>query len=100
MLSFREIQDLIVLSYDDNYISDEEFLLLYDEFESTNLDFPYNSYGEFDLDSMEDDECKAEFRVRKTTTTTTKTLFSTQMEDYKRFVLRVIAGREHKLLRK
>ena len=65
MLSFREIQDLIVLSYDDNYISDEEFLLLYDEFESTNLDFPYSSYGEFDLDSMEDDECKAEFRVRK-----------------------------------
>ena len=52
MLSFREIQDLIVLSYDDSYISDEEFLLLYDEFESTNLDFPYNSYGEFDLDSM------------------------------------------------
>ena len=35
-----------------------------------------------------------------TTTTTTKTLFSTQMEDYKRLVLRVIAGREHKLLRK
>ena len=67
MLSFREIQDLIVFSYDDNYISDEEFLLLYDEFESTNLDFPYNSYGEFDLDSMEDDECKAEFRVRKMT---------------------------------
>ena len=65
MLSFREIQDLIVLSYDDNYISDEEFLLLYDEFESTNLGFPYISYGEFDLDSMEDDECKAEFRVRK-----------------------------------
>ena len=32
--------------------------------------------------------------------TITKTLFSTQMEDYKRFVLRVIAGREHKPLRK
>ena len=31
----------------------------------TNLDFPYNSYGEFDLDSMEDDECKAKFRVQK-----------------------------------
>ena len=30
--------------------------------------------------------------VLDTTTTTTKTLFSTQMEDYKRFVLRVICG--------
>ena len=47
-------------------------------------------------------ELKSEIKcpVIQATTTTTKTLFSTQMEDYKRFVLRVIAGREHKLLRK
>ena len=27
--------------------------------------FPHSLYGEFDLDDMEDDECLAEFQVRK-----------------------------------
>lgn len=65
MASFREIQDFIALAYNDKHISNEEFVLLYDEFQPANLDLPYSSYGEFDLDSMEEDECRAEFRVRK-----------------------------------
>ena len=32
---------------------------------SENLEFPYWKYASFDLDSMTDDECKAEFRFFK-----------------------------------
>ena len=40
-------------------------LVFYEEYQSANLSFPHPSYGEFDLDDMEDDECLAEFRVKK-----------------------------------
>ena len=46
-------------------ISDEEFLLLFDINKSRNPDFPYWKYKSFELDSMSDDECRAEFRFYK-----------------------------------
>lgn len=65
MASFKETRDFVLLCYEQGLISDEDFLLLFDSYQSVNLDFPYNSYTEFDLDEMEDDECIAEFRVKK-----------------------------------
>ena len=65
MTSFKETMDFIVLCYDQGIINDEEFLILYDSYKSPNLDLPYTSYPLFDLDEMEDDECLAEFRVKK-----------------------------------
>ena len=65
MTSFTEARDFIVLSYEQGLISDEEFLVLYDSYKPKNLDLPYNMYESFDLYEMEDDECVAEFRVRK-----------------------------------
>ena len=65
MTSFTEARDFTVLSYEQGLISDEEFLVLYDSYKPKNLDLPYNMYESFDLDEMEDDECVAEFRVRK-----------------------------------
>ena len=65
MPSFREIRDLLLLSPGANFISEQEFLVFYEEYQSANLSFPHSSYGEFDLDDMEDDECLAEFRVKK-----------------------------------
>ena len=44
---------------------EEEFLVLYEEYQPANMNFPHSLYGEFDLDDMEDDECFVEFRVRK-----------------------------------
>ena len=54
-----------LFAYQDGSIDDTEFALLYDLNSSENLEFPYWKYGRFDLDSMTDDECKAEFRFFK-----------------------------------
>ena len=64
-MSFKEFQELLLLLYGDNIVSDEEFLLLYDTFSSKYLHFPYENYERFDLDSMNSDECISEFRVEK-----------------------------------
>lgn len=65
MNSFRDIRDILLLSYYNNHLSDEEFALLYNAYESENPHFNYRSYEPFDLDKYNSDECKAEFRVEK-----------------------------------
>lgn len=62
MPGLRDIRELLVLSHSYGMLSDEEFILLYNENISRNPDFPYWTYDKFDLDDMTDDECKAEFR--------------------------------------
>ena len=56
----REAREALMFPYQDRSIDDTEFALLYDLNSSENLTFPYWKYGRFDLDSMTDDECKAE----------------------------------------
>ena len=47
-------------------MSDEEFLVLWENYESKNPDFPRDSYDPFTLKNMRDAaEFKAEFRVEK-----------------------------------
>ena len=65
MATFREAREALLFAYQDGSIDDTEFALLYDLNSSENLEFPYWKYGRFDLDSMTDDECKAEFRFFK-----------------------------------
>ena len=65
MATFREAREASMFAYQDGSIDDTEFALLYDLNSSENLEFPYWKYGRFDLDSMTDDECKAEFRFYK-----------------------------------
>lgn len=57
MPNFRENRFLLLNTYSDGIINDEEFVLLYDLNKSRNLDLPYWEYDRFDLDSMVDDEC-------------------------------------------
>ena len=48
------------------HVSDEEFLVLWENYESKNPDFPRDSYDPFAPKNMRDAaECKAEFRVEK-----------------------------------
>ena len=48
------------------HLSDEEFLVLWEYYESKNPDFPRDSYDPFTLKNMRDEaEFKAEFRVEK-----------------------------------
>lgn len=65
MPSFKELRELLLLSYYDGLITDEEFVLLYDSYTSKNPEFPYEAYEKFDLDAMDGSECLAEFRVQK-----------------------------------
>lgn len=65
MSSFKNLRELLLLAYDDNSISDEEFIVLYNSYQSKNPDFPYEAYEKFDLELLDDSECLAEFRVKK-----------------------------------
>ena len=65
MATFEEFRSLLVLYYDANLISNEDFVLLYEMFQSKNPNFPYDEYARFDLENMSEAECKAEFRFEK-----------------------------------
>ena len=64
-MTFRETRDMLLLAHSEELINDEELLLLYDLNTSNNLDLPYWTYNEFDLDILTDDECRSEFRFMK-----------------------------------
>ena len=63
MSKFKTCRDLLLLSYADKNISDEEFVPLYDCHRLKNRG--YQSYDVFDLENMNSTYCKAEFRVEK-----------------------------------
>ena len=53
-------QDMILLAQADHLIDDgDECLLWYDLNQSINLDLPYHSYENFDLNTLSDDDCKS-----------------------------------------
>ena len=60
MASFREIREMLLLNHES--FSDVEFLLLWNQFESKNPDFPYERYPRFNLENMDESECLAEFK--------------------------------------
>lgn len=64
-MSFSDVRDVLCYAYYDGLISDEEFLLLFEEYESTNPCFPYWEYNSFSLVDLVDSEAKAEFRIEK-----------------------------------
>ena len=65
MPNLKTVQDMIFLDHADHLIDGEEYLLLYDLNQSKNLDLPYHSHEKFDLDSLNKNECKVEFRSDK-----------------------------------
>ena len=42
MSSFKEVRELLLVAYDSEIINDEEFLVLFENYRSRNLQFPYN----------------------------------------------------------
>ena len=65
MSSFKEVRELLLVAYDSDMINDEEFLVLCENYRSKTPEFSFNSYARFELENMQDDECLAEFRVKK-----------------------------------
>ena len=47
MASFRETRELLCISRAMGFITDAEFLLLYEENKADNLDFPYKEFRDF-----------------------------------------------------
>ena len=64
-MSFHELREASVCAFSDGLISEEEFLILCEEYESTNLNVPYWEYEPFSLDNFDSSEARAEFRVDK-----------------------------------
>ena len=65
-MNLKDLRELITVSYALGDIDDVDFAILSELYASKNLDLPYQSYGRFNLDELEEDECIAEFRFRKT----------------------------------
>ena len=65
MASFRETRELLCISHAMGFITDAEFLLLYEENKSDNLDFPYEEYPTFSLPNRNGAECTVNLRVEK-----------------------------------
>ena len=65
MFSLKDARDMTLISHSQGLITDEELLLLLQENNSRNRDFSYDAYDRFDLENMEEAECKSEFRVEK-----------------------------------
>ena len=54
MTTFRKVRELLLTSFDDGDISEDQFLLLYDVNRSKNPDFPYQNYEHFDLERLDE----------------------------------------------
>ena len=65
MPALRRVREELLIAYSDDFINDEEFLLLYDINKSKNPDLPYFNYENFELDNMSEDECNVEFRFNR-----------------------------------
>ena len=59
MNSFKNVRELLLVSYVNNVVSDREFGLLCLSVQT------FRQYDPFNLDDIDSAECKAEFRVEK-----------------------------------
>ena len=66
MPTFLNAQIALLESYMHGEIDDHDFLVLWQVNLSKNPDFPYEDYGQFSLDKMDETECRAEFPFSKT----------------------------------
>ena len=62
---FKEIGDICLEAFSFDTIDDTEFVLLYNLHKSKNPDIPYWRYEKFDLEKLDDDQCKVTFRFSK-----------------------------------
>ena len=68
MVTFKETREVLLASCACGIITDEQFSLLFEENSSSNLDFPYDNYPPFNLESQSEAECIGRTSVLKGTT--------------------------------
>ena len=61
----KDVDQILLLEHDEEFINDEELLLLQDLNHFQNFELPYWKYQKFDLDNWSDDECWVDFWFRK-----------------------------------
>lgn len=61
----KDVRKSLLIAHDQGLVSDEELLLLLTETSSKNPEFSYEKYARFSIESIEEPECKSEFRVEK-----------------------------------
>ena len=64
-MSFQKVRYELIYFFADGILDEEEFVLLYDAFKSTNSLYPFWEYDEFSLYPLSSDEFFADFRVEK-----------------------------------
>ena len=64
-MAFKHVRNLLLINHNDGLIDDHKFVVLYDLSASKNLDFPYDSYTQFDLEELDESESFAAFRFGK-----------------------------------
>ena len=65
MANIDDMNDLFLGYYDADIIDNDDLMLLHDMHRRRNSHLPYWNYERFSLELMEEDECKAEFRVNR-----------------------------------
>jgi hypothetical protein len=65
MGSFKENRKMLMLSFQNNWITEDDFVSLYQANCSKNLIFPHADYDRFNFQDMDETDCLREFRVRK-----------------------------------
>ena len=60
MPDLKEVRNNVLLAYSADLIDEEECVCLYDINRSKNPDLPYWEYPMFDLDNLNEDQCKSE----------------------------------------
>ena len=64
-MAFKNVRNLFLINHNDGFIDDDEFVVPYDLFASKNLDFPCDSYAQFDLEELDESESFAELHFGK-----------------------------------
>ena len=64
-MAFQDVRDYLVYGLADGFVNEEEFLIIYNMYESVNPLYPYWEVQPFCLETMDASECLAEFRVKK-----------------------------------
>ena len=65
MASLKTTTDALFIGHASGLITHAEFLLLYQENSSDNLDFPYDNYPRFSLQDESEADCKPNFWLEK-----------------------------------
>ena len=61
----KDLRNSVLIAHNISLLSDEEFLSFLDKNWSENPQFIYENYERFDIDDIEEADCKAEFRAEK-----------------------------------